>query len=119
MHFERRSLFLRPQPMCGTESSRQSLFNDSDVFDRTIVSCAWTLARDVSVGDDVNLVTQVIEGKHAIEEHQHAVRHVQIVFRALANALQLTDHVIGKIPDRSCCEWWQAFDLGRLVLAKQ
>ena len=57
----------------------------------------------------MDLVAQVIEGEHAIEEHQHAIGNVEIVDGVLADVLQSAHDVVGAIADRAGCEWRQAF----------
>src|SRR5580658_7917237 len=105
--------------MSRTQTSGQLLLEDSDVSERAIVSAARTLARNIRGGDDVNLMAQVIESQHAIEEHQHAIGQGKIVFRVVADSFQLADSVIRKISDSPSSERRQASDRRRTMLPEQ
>ncbi len=90
--------------MRRTQTGCQLLLEHSDVSDRAIVSAARALTRNIRGGDDVNLVAQVIESQHAIEEHQHAIGQGKIVFRVVADSFQLANRVICEIANRPSSE---------------
>ena len=49
----------------------------------------------------MNLMTQVIKGEQAIKEHQLGVGQMQVIFCALSDLFQLSDHIVRKVPHRS------------------
>ncbi len=67
----------------------------------------------------MNLMAQVIEDQHAIEKHQHAIGHIEIVFGLRADVLQLPHNVIGAIPDSPRRKRRQPFDRRWTVLPQQ
>ena len=62
---------------------------------------------------------QVIEGQHAIEEHEHAIGNVKVVHRMLPDILETPHDVVCAVSDCARGKRWQAFHGGRVVLAEQ
>jgi hypothetical protein len=114
-----RRLFWSFVPVRRAQACSQLLFQDGNVGSGAIIGAPRTLPRHIGIGDDVDLVAQVIEGQQAIEEHQHAVGQQKIVLRLLADILQLPDCVVGEIPHRACGEWRQSRHDRRTMLAQQ
>ena len=93
--------------------------DSGDVAQGAIVGGAGRFGGYVGGGDDVDLVAKVIEGEHAIEEHEHAVGDVEVVFGVVADILQLAHDVVGAIADGSGGEGRQAFNLGGTMLVEE
>jgi hypothetical protein len=47
----------------------------------------------------VELVAQMIEGQQPVVKGEDAIGEPDVVFRALGQALELPDHVVGEISD--------------------
>jgi hypothetical protein len=78
-----------------------------------------TLARNVGGGDDVNLMAQVIESQHAIEEHQHTIGQGKIVLGVLADSFQLANRVVGDVANGTGGETWQFRERRWMMLPEQ
>ena len=94
-------------------SGGEFFFDAGDVFDGAVVGRLGggfrRFARHVRRRDNVDLVTQVVEGEHAVEKHQHTVGNVEVVGGALADVFELAHDVIGAIADGAGGERRQAF----------
>ena len=62
----------------GLQSCLQPLFDLLDVAYRTRVRLLRLFARHVGRGNDVNLVTHMIERQQPIEKHQRAVGNIDV-----------------------------------------
>jgi hypothetical protein len=100
--------------------SRGEFFLDArDVFHGALVGRFGRFARHVGRGHDVDLVTQMIEGEHAVEKHQHTVGNIQVIAGVLSDVLQPPHNVIRAIADRAGGERRQAFHCRRTMLLQQ
>src|SRR5580704_1735471 len=60
----------------------------------------------------------MIEGKDAVEKHQHTVGNIEVVVGMISDVLETAHDVIGAIAHRSGGEWRQAFH-GRWMMLLQ
>src|SRR2546425_10810678 len=105
--------------MGGSQSGSQLLFQNRDVGQRVVVGPSGTFAGNVGSGNDVNLMTQMVENEKAVKEHQRAVRQGEIVLGVLADVLQLTHDVVGKVTDCPRGERRQSRHDGGTLFAQQ
>ena len=89
----------RAWPVGGLPSGGQFALDLSDVAQGAVIGGPGRFGGDIGGSDDVDLVTEMVEGEHAIEEHENAVGNVKIVLGCLADVLQLADDVVGAIAD--------------------
>jgi hypothetical protein len=65
----------------------------------------------------MDLVTQVIERKHAIEKHQHAVGLIQVSLGTGWELLKLPHYVVRHVTHGAPSERWKALDdRGRVLM---
>jgi hypothetical protein len=94
-------------PMCRTQSRRQLFFQDSNVGGGPVISLARTLARDIDRGNNVDLMSQMIEGQQPIEKHQYAVGQRKIIRGMFTDIFQLPNRVICEVAHRARGKWRQ------------
>jgi hypothetical protein len=61
----------------------------------------------------------VVEGENAVEEHQDAVRDVEVIGGMVPDVFEAADNVIGAITYGAGGEWRQAFDCGGAMLLQE
>ena len=88
---------VRPVQMLSANSSCQFPLDGGDVGERTVIGLARRLRANVGRGNDVELVAQMIEGQQPVVKGEDAIGEANIIFRALGQALELPDHVVGEI----------------------
>ena len=103
----------------GLPSFGELALDSSDVAQGAIIGLTGRFGGYVGGGDDVDLVAEVVEGEHAVEEHENAVGNVEVVLGFLADILQLANNVVGAIADSSGGKRRQPFNLGGTVLVEQ
>ena len=75
--------------------------------------------RNVGRGNNVNLMSQVVEGEQPVEEHQRAVGELKIVLGAVANVFKLANNVVRAEANCSGGEWRQSRHNGGFMLLQQ
>src|ERR1700722_2439099 len=106
-------------PHRRTQDSGELFFEHGNITYSPIISAAWTLARNVSGGHNVNLVAQMIESEQPVKEHQFAIRQGQVIFCTLTDVFQLPYYIVRKIAYRSCSEGRQPGNYGWPMLTQQ
>ncbi len=103
--------------MCWPRTPRASLcFDRGDVGQSAIVGFARRLRANVSCGDDVNLVAQMIEGQQPVVEGEDAIRKAYVILSAIRQPLELPHHVVGEITDAAGSKWRQSRQTSWTVL---
>ena len=67
----------------------------------------------------MDLMAQVIEGEHAVEEHEDAVGDVEVVLGVVSDVFEAAHDVIGAIADRSGGERRKAFHVRGAMLLQE
>src|SRR5262249_26324736 len=62
---------------------------------------------DKRVGNDQNLLPDVIERQNCREKHHHSVVQLEIVYASLRNLLNPAHGIIGDVADSSADKWRQ------------
>ena len=75
--------------------------------------------RDVGGGDHPDLLADVIEGQHFVEEQQAGVGNTEFVLGVVGQSLDLAHRIVGEESDRASGEGRQSGDAGRLVAAER
>ena len=88
-------------------------------LDGVVVGSSGGALRDVRRDHKHDLLANVIEGEHFVEEEQAGVGDAQLVFGRLWQPLNLADRVIGKEADSSGGERRQSLQARRLVAAER
>ena len=89
-----------------------------DVRNRAIVGRTRLLASHIGGGNDVQLMSQVIEGKQPVVEHEDAIRQLEVIFCVGRQALEVTHRIIGKVADSAGRKRWKTGGVRRFVLTK-
>ena len=77
------------------------------------------LARQIGGDDKVDLLLDVVEGEHLVEEHQAGVGNAQLVHGQRGQALNLADDIVGEESDRAGGERRHSRQARRSVAAER
>jgi hypothetical protein len=90
--------------LSSAQAHVESLLQQSNVADCTGVSLRRLLVANVRGRDDVDLFANVIEGQDTIEEHEHAVRDLQIDLRGSWYFFDAAHGIVGEKSDGAASE---------------